>query len=99
MPDLCGRQYQASRRSKWAAPRLGHTHVWLPLLRGFAASSFHSTISAVPSWTKACVVLRCSSEILSIAAMLSVPNVFMRPREAAKAADEAKTGFVHMDGA
>ena len=45
------------------------------------------------------MVLRCSSEILSIAAMLSVPNVFMRPREAAKAADEAKTGFVHMDGA
>jgi pre-mRNA-splicing factor ATP-dependent RNA helicase DHX15/PRP43 len=28
----------------------------------------------------------CSNEILSIVAMLSVPNVFMRPKEAAKAA-------------
>ena len=42
---------------------------------------------------------RCSNEILSIAAMLSVPNVFMRPREAAKAADEAKLRFAHIDGA
>jgi pre-mRNA-splicing factor ATP-dependent RNA helicase DHX15/PRP43 len=40
----------------------------------------------------------CSNEILSIAAMLSVPNVFMRPREAAKAADEAKAKFIHIDG-
>lgn len=31
--------------------------------------------------------------------MLSVPNVFMRPREAAKAADEAKARFAHIDGA
>ena len=42
---------------------------------------------------------RCSNEILSIAAMLSVPNVFMRPREAAKAADEAKARFAHVNGA
>lgn len=41
---------------------------------------------------------KCSNEILSIAAMLSVPNVFMRPREAAKAADEAKARFAHIDG-
>ncbi|GAX81778.1 hypothetical protein CEUSTIGMA_g9206.t1 [Chlamydomonas eustigma] len=41
---------------------------------------------------------RCSNEILSIAAMLSSPNVFMRPREAAKAADEAKARFTHIDG-
>ncbi len=41
---------------------------------------------------------RCSNEILSIAAMLSVPNVFMRPREAAKAADEAKARFAHING-
>ena len=34
----------------------------------------------------------------SIAAMLSVPNVFTRPREAAKAADEAKARFAHIDG-
>ncbi len=31
--------------------------------------------------------------------MLAVPNVFMRPREAAKAADEAKARFTHIDGA
>ncbi len=30
--------------------------------------------------------------------MLSVPNVFVRPREAAKAADEAKARFAHIDG-
>ena len=41
---------------------------------------------------------KCSNEILSIAAMLSVPSVFMRPREAAKAADEAKARFAHVDG-
>ena len=37
--------------------------------------------------------LRCS-----IAAMLSIPNVFVRPREAMKAADEAKARFAHIDG-
>ena len=42
---------------------------------------------------------RCSNEILSIAAMLSVPNIFMRPRENQKAADEAKARFAHIDGA
>lgn len=31
--------------------------------------------------------------------MLSVPNVHMRPKEAAKAADEAKARFAHVDGA
>jgi len=30
--------------------------------------------------------------------MLSVPNIFMRPKEAAKAADEAKAQFAHADG-
>lgn len=30
--------------------------------------------------------------------MLSVPNVFMRPKEAAKEADEAKAQFAHLDG-
>ena len=30
--------------------------------------------------------------------MLSVPNVFTRPREAMKAADEAKARFAHIDG-
>lgn len=40
----------------------------------------------------------CSNEILSITAMLSVPNCFLRPREAQKAADEAKACFAHVDG-
>ncbi len=41
---------------------------------------------------------KCTNEMLSIVAMLSVPNVFMRPKEAAKAADEAKAQFAHVDG-
>ncbi|KAJ2157983.1 DEAH-box ATP-dependent RNA helicase prp43 [Coemansia sp. RSA 552] len=40
----------------------------------------------------------CTNEALSIAAMLSVPNVFLRPREAQRAADMAKKEFAHMDG-
>jgi len=40
----------------------------------------------------------CSNEILSITAMLSVPNCFLRPKEAQKAADEAKAKFAHQDG-
>ncbi|KAJ1866102.1 DEAH-box ATP-dependent RNA helicase prp43 [Coemansia sp. RSA 989] len=40
----------------------------------------------------------CTNEALSIAAMLSVPNVFVRPREAQRAADAAKGEFAHMDG-
>ncbi|WIA09143.1 hypothetical protein OEZ85_008554 [Tetradesmus obliquus] len=40
----------------------------------------------------------CSNEVVSVAAMLSVPNVFTRPKEAAKAADEAKARFAHIDG-
>eukprot|EP01041_Mallomonas_annulata_P008273 gene8273-17023_t len=40
----------------------------------------------------------CSNEMLSIVAMLSVPSIFMRPKEAAKAADEAKAQFAHVDG-
>ena len=37
----------------------------------------------------------CSSEMVSIVACLSVPQIFMRPREAAKAADAAKAQFAH----
>jgi pre-mRNA-splicing factor ATP-dependent RNA helicase DHX15/PRP43 len=40
---------------------------------------------------------RCSAEIVAIVACLSVPQIFMRPREAAKAADEAKAQFAHAD--
>lgn len=35
----------------------------------------------------------CSEEIVNIVASMSVPQIFMRPREAAKAADEAKAQF------
>ena len=36
----------------------------------------------------------CSEEIVNIVASLSVPQIFLRPRESAKAADEAKAQFV-----
>lgn len=41
---------------------------------------------------------RCSNEILTIAAMLSVPNVFMRPNAQRQQADAAKAEFSHPDG-
>ncbi|XP_003371332.1 ATP-dependent RNA helicase Dhx8 [Trichinella spiralis] len=40
----------------------------------------------------------CSNEILTITAMLSVPQCFIRPPEARKAADEAKMRYAHIDG-
>jgi pre-mRNA-splicing factor ATP-dependent RNA helicase DHX15/PRP43 len=42
--------------------------------------------------------LGCSNEVLSIAALLSVQQVFLRPKEASRAADEAKAKFAHADG-
>ncbi|CAK9202260.1 unnamed protein product [Sphagnum troendelagicum] len=54
-----------------------------------------------PQMSKMLVVspdFNCSNEILSITAMLSVPNSFLRPRDAQKAADEAKARFAHIDG-
>ncbi|KAH7699885.1 DEAD box protein/DEAH protein box helicase [Aphelenchoides avenae] len=42
--------------------------------------------------------LKCSNEMLSITAMLSVPQCFVRPNEAKKQADEAKARFAHIDG-
>ena len=39
----------------------------------------------------------CSSEMATIVACLSVPQIFMRPRETAKAADAAKAQFTHPD--
>lgn len=41
---------------------------------------------------------KCSNEALTIAAMLSVPQVFMRPKDQARAADDAKAEFQHTDG-
>ncbi|XP_058221147.1 probable pre-mRNA-splicing factor ATP-dependent RNA helicase DEAH2 isoform X1 [Rhododendron vialii] len=54
-----------------------------------------------PQMAKMLVVspeFNCSNEILSISAMLSIPNCFLRPREAQKAADQAKANFAHIDG-
>jgi HrpA-like RNA helicase len=42
--------------------------------------------------------LRCSNEILSIVAMLSVPQCFVRPNECKQEADDAKARFAHVDG-
>lgn len=42
--------------------------------------------------------LGCSNEILSITAMLSVPNVFLRPNAQRQQADTAKAAFAHPDG-
>jgi pre-mRNA-splicing factor ATP-dependent RNA helicase DHX15/PRP43 len=40
----------------------------------------------------------CSNEALSITAMLSVPQCFVRPNDQKKLADEAKQRFAHVDG-
>ncbi|KAA0185055.1 putative pre-mRNA-splicing factor ATP-dependent RNA helicase PRP1 [Fasciolopsis buskii] len=40
----------------------------------------------------------CSNEVLSITAMLSVPQCFVRPADSRKSADEAKMRFAHIDG-
>eukprot|EP01126_Amoeba_proteus_P049345 TRINITY_DN5769_c0_g1_i10.p1 TRINITY_DN5769_c0_g1~~TRINITY_DN5769_c0_g1_i10.p1 ORF type:complete len:704 (-),score=133.96 TRINITY_DN5769_c0_g1_i10:77-2188(-) len=40
----------------------------------------------------------CSNEILTICCLLSVPNIFVRPKEAQQAADEAKSNFSHIHG-
>lgn len=40
----------------------------------------------------------CSNEILSLTAMLSVPQVFVRPANSRKRADEMKALFTHPDG-
>ncbi|KAJ3045911.1 hypothetical protein HDV00_006177 [Rhizophlyctis rosea] len=41
---------------------------------------------------------RCSNEVLSIVAMLSAPNCFVRPPNERRQADEAKANFNHDDG-
>ncbi|KAI9666800.1 MAG: DEAH-box ATP-dependent RNA helicase prp43 [Alyxoria varia] len=40
----------------------------------------------------------CSNEMLSMTALLSIPQVFMRPPHARKRADEMKNLFAHPDG-
>ena len=62
------------------------------------ASTSVVAASAAHSATLESTEHRCSNEIVSIVALLSVPQIFMRPKEAAKAADEAKAQFAHVDG-
>lgn len=40
----------------------------------------------------------CSEEILTLCAMLSVQNPFLRPKDHGEAADKAKAQFAHQDG-
>lgn len=40
----------------------------------------------------------CSNEVLSLTALLSVPQIFVRPASARKRADEMKNLFAHPDG-
>ncbi len=44
------------------------------------------------------VDLGCSDEIITIVAMLSVQNVFYRPREKQHLADQKRSKFYHPDG-
>lgn len=60
-----------------------------------------STFPLEPQLAKMLIVspeFKCSNEILSIAAMLSVPNPYMRPNSQRKEADEAKAQFAHPSG-
>lgn len=44
------------------------------------------------------VEFKCTNEAVSIAALLSVPQFFMRPKEQGREADLAKKQFTHADG-
>lgn len=44
------------------------------------------------------VDLNCSEEIITIVSMLSVQNIFYRPRDKQNEADQKKTKFIHPDG-
>ena len=60
-----------------------------------------STFPLEPQLAKMLIVspeFKCSNEILSIAAMLSVPNPYLRPNSQRKEADEAKAQFAHPAG-
>lgn len=46
----------------------------------------------------ACDTYSCVNEVLSIVAMLNVPNVFIRPRDQQEKSDKEKSKFAHPDG-
>eukprot|EP00752_Nemacystus_decipiens_P013009 g11509.t1 len=84
--ELLEQTYPEILRSKMSNTDLGNKMSELPLDPQLA-----KVLLASPDYG-------CSNEVLSIVAMLSVPQVFMRPKEAQKAADEAKAEFAHIDG-
>lgn len=45
-----------------------------------------------------CEKYKCAQEILSIVSLISVPNIFLRPRDQQVLADHAKKKFIHPDG-
>lgn len=45
-----------------------------------------------------CDQFSCPNEILSIVAMLNIPNVFVRPRDQQEQSDREKNKFAHPDG-
>jgi len=60
-----------------------------------------SSFPLEPQLSKMLIVspeFKCSNEILSIAAMLSVPNPYLRPNSQRREADQAKAQFAHPDG-
>ena len=40
----------------------------------------------------------CANEILSIVSLISVPNIYLRPRDQQVEADAARRKFIHPDG-
>ncbi len=54
------------------------------------------SITAALSGTQLILVLYLSHHLLTF--FIVVPNVFVRPKEAQKAADDAKARFIHQDG-
>ena len=42
--------------------------------------------------------LHCSAEMIAIAAVISVPMIYLRPKDQQRQADEARAKFVHVDG-
>lgn len=42
--------------------------------------------------------MHCSKEMLAIAAVISVPMIYVRPKDQQRQADEARAKFVHVDG-
>ena len=53
-----------------------------------------SIVAMLSVWWFSLIAQRCFTSLW----LSKVPNVFLRPRDAARAADEAKARFIHADG-